>query len=518
MTRSIRLLAMLIALGAAFPIRAQQSPVSWRLDHVTCHEVGALLTFEGSLQSAGGELEVMLSDLPMDAEVSSAQVELPEGFELISIVKSQPLPNLDKELSALERTVEAQRLALELERALVLALDQERAFLEANRSIGGGGEVLLVDDVEEMRQYIADKHRMLALDRVDLVSQVRALERQLLQAERDLEALRVDANRPSHALLLKLSGKGSGMLRVRVATQLAGWASSYDVSWDEKSGKLIVEQFARLVQNTGVDWNQVSLEFRTGQPMSLGSDSPPRPQMKTLSPMASQAYCANVRWLNSGLSDVAAKQEVLSGQGVYASNWSQTAGPRVHVKGDGSASRIWLGVHELHATPTWTAIPSRHEMSLRTCHTKGWMDARFLSGESRVFQGSSMVGELPLNMPPWGDSLVVQLGLDDGVHAEVKLLQDESGTRRFSGKRVIEQVRLVEVHNAESTPSTVNVVEHLPSGSEYDMEVQVQGGGQWDPETGEVTWTGVELPVSGVWSAQLTIRMVVPRGVPLSGL
>ena len=128
-----------------------QGEQPWLLDVVTCHEVGAVMSFETTVWGQGEELRVTLPNLPDDIDVASAQIELPRGLELISVSKLEVLPDLESALDAAHRDVEGRTLALELEEALLQALDQERVFLEYNRSIGGGGDVLLVDDVEEMR-------------------------------------------------------------------------------------------------------------------------------------------------------------------------------------------------------------------------------------------------------------------------------------------------------------------------------------------------------------------------------
>ena len=83
----------------------------------------------------------------------------------------------------------------------------------------------------------------------------------------------------------------------------------------------------------------------------------------------------------------------------------------------------------LPATPSWLANVSLGEEALRSCHTKSWMDAGFLSGEGRVFQDGAMLGVMPLNMPSWGDSLNVMLGADETVRIARALLRDESGTK-----------------------------------------------------------------------------------------
>ena len=489
----------------------------WLLDAVTCHEVGAVMSFETSVRGQGEELRVTLPNLPDDIDVASAQIELPRGLELISVSKLEVLPDLEHALGSARRDVEGRTLALELEEALLQALDQERVFLEYNRSIGGGGEVLLVDDVEEMRHYLAQKHRELSLERVDLVSNIRALHLELDVARQDLEDLEVRAASPSQALQLVLSGTGRGDLRVHVATRRAGWVSSYDVSWDEDKDALSVERFARVVQTTGLDWEDVSLVLRTGEPLGAAMPQARRPQLKRQSAMSYDGYSANVAWVNSGLSDDRAREDVLNMQAPQSSNWQHDVKGRVGVSGSGDPARVLLDSHVLPATPSWLANVSLGEEALRSCHTKSWMDAGFLSGEGRVFQDGAMLGVMPLNMPSWGDSLNVMLGADETVRIARALLRDESGTKRLSGKTVVKQVRQLQVFNLEPGVASVSVVEALPWSSGWDVNVEPTAGGVYDEDTGEVRWDGVRVEKDVPWTAEVVLKVVLPKGQTLVG-
>ena len=295
--------------------RVGQGP-QWTLTEVTCHEVGAVLAFEGEVQSNGGVMKSQLVGLPDDVDVTSAQVTLPEGMRLVAINKASTLPDVAEDVAWMAKQVEAIRLALDLEQALLSALDQERAYLEANRHIGGGQEVLLVDDVEEMRHYLAQRHQELALDRVDIASNVRSLETQLAAATADFDALKRESQTAQHALELVVSGKGRGEARLEVATSRAGWVTSYDVSWDEDEAQLQISRFARVVQTTGQPWKDVTLELRTGQPLR-GACAP------------SQSAVADpgrgvLRWLlcqravgQQRAFRCAGAQDVLSGQGPW---------------------------------------------------------------------------------------------------------------------------------------------------------------------------------------------------------
>ena len=496
---------------------AQSTGVDWTLDRVTCHEVGAVLAFNAMLYGTTNAQSIQLSGLPSDVDVANAQIALPEGLRLISTKRFAADADMNAAISRQEKQIEARRLALDLEEALLAALNQEQAFLEANRTIAGG-DILLVDDVEEMRVYVAERHEALELERVDLKSNIRGLERLLADEEAALSALRAKAQSPSHTLELVVAGEGRGRAEVRVATQLSGWVSSYDLAWNDEEGTLDVGRYAQVIQTTGTDWENVQLELRTGRPLGFASRAQERPQLYANDEAAFGGYCANVKWVNSGLRDDAARSLVLQGQGALASNWSMAPSERVSISGSGEVARVWLDNQVMNAAPHWKAHPSTSESAVRSCSTSDWMEVRMLSGEGRMFDGRVMMGVLPVNMPAWGDSLNIELGFDDLVRATSQLKRGGSGTKKSSGKRVLNQERVVKVFNDGQEAATVEVVETIPTGEGWNMEVTPTMGGVWDLETGEVRWPNVTVPPQGSWEAEIAVRIALPKGASVIGL
>ena len=286
---SIEALFLALLCTFSFIVLAQSNEVDWNLDRVTCHEVGAVLTFNAMLNGAANAQTIRLSGLPSDVDVANAQIALPDGMRLISTKRFAADADMDAAISRQEKQVEARRLALDLEMALLAALNQEQAFLEANRNIAGN-DILLVDDVEEMRNYVVERHEALELERVDLKSNIRGLERVLADEEAALAELLAGAQTPSHTLELVVAGGGSGLAEIRVATQQAGWVSSYDLAWNDQEGTLNLGRYAQVIQTTGTDWRNVQLELRTGRPLGMTSRTQERPKLHKSEEVAFGGY------------------------------------------------------------------------------------------------------------------------------------------------------------------------------------------------------------------------------------
>ena len=508
--RSILSLLLLVIVHN-FSLCAQSPHGSWELIEVTCHEVGAVLTFQGEVQANGEILKYEVVGVPEDVDVDKTQIFLPDGVRLVSIEKTTAPPDVADDLARMAKQMEAQQLALELEMALLSAIDQECAYLEANRNIGGQQEVLLVDDVEEMRHYLAERHKELALNRVDVASNVRHLEAQLSKVEGDFHALETQSRQPNQVIQFTVAGHGKGEARLQVATQLAGWVSSYDIYYDDRKENLQIRRFAKVIQKTGQPWLHVELKLRTGQPVVESLQNALQSPLQIQDGGGSNTYFAGVRWVNSGLSDLSAGQELLAGRSSMFCNWSFNAEDKVNISGNGEVARVFIDEQSAQASFHLEAYPSALNEAIWVCDTRDWMSLHMLSGEIRVFQGNAMVGFHPFNVPSWGDSMQVQLGFADGIRVRSDLLRDEIGKQLISGKRKVDQIRRVAVQNEGTEETVVRVNEQVSTASGCKVDVEASNGGVWDAETGEITWSSVAVPAEGLWEAEVRIRMTCPK-------
>ena len=106
------------------------------------------------------------------------------------------------------------------------------------------------------------------------------------------------------------------------------------------------------------------------------------------------------------------------------------------------------------------------------------MDVRMLSGEGRIFDGRVMMGVLPVNMPAWGDSLNIELGFDDLVRATKSAETRRAGPNGSSGKRVLNQERVVRVFNDGQEAATVALWNRFRRERGGNLEVTPTMGGR----------------------------------------
>ena len=85
-------------LGFSSGISAQEIRSDWSLNQVSCHEVGALLTFEANLNVPEGEWRTVLPNVPIDASASGVQVSLPSGIRLVAVNERQEYTQIGREV------------------------------------------------------------------------------------------------------------------------------------------------------------------------------------------------------------------------------------------------------------------------------------------------------------------------------------------------------------------------------------------------------------------------------------
>ena len=111
--------------------------------------------------------------------------------------------------------------------ALLHTLNEERAFLQANRKIGSDQEVLLVDDLIEMADFLRERNQDLGLEILDVNLDITTAESKIQDLEKRKNELTNSGGGLEgeiHLLLTNVSrNTKTEFVTLRYMTSKAGW-------------------------------------------------------------------------------------------------------------------------------------------------------------------------------------------------------------------------------------------------------------------------------------------------------
>lgn len=313
---------------------------------------------------------------------------------------------------------------------------------------------------DDLRSLYAEKRAAERAKR-DLALEIGRIDRELadLQRQGSEDTLRV-------AVGLDSPRGGQVTMQVSYLTPGASWTPRYDARYDIGSGRVRLDLAGQVRQNTGEDWEGVSLVLSTATPQQ--GLNPPELQPFTLGQGTRYGPSAVVE--RSTAFEFAARR-------------------RESVPADGSTRRVPLASIDLDAEVVYHVVARRREAAWLTARVHNETDHVLLPGPVFSYLGTAYVGEGRLDHTAPGEELALSFGVDERVGVERERLEDVSeGARPLGSKERRRWGYVVTVENHTGDDIQVEVHDQVPASREDAFEVEA------------TTTPTVEVPFDGVFT------------------
>ena len=502
---------------------AQDFPVV----NVEVHERGAWLEQKGVAIFTNGNSLLEISGLPVDLNESKIQVELKPGVYLQNMqYTEEKSPNSNTyELKNITDSIHMLTVRIQMFEALKHTLNEEREFLKANRQIGSSQEVLLVDDLIEMADFLRERNQDLGLELLDVEMDIQVLQEELEILNRRLVKTRGTANggvQMQGVLNLDLRSDNSSQsseISIRYLTADAGWNVEYEVFFEEN--EVFVKRKANIAQHTGLDWSEASISLITGRPMdelSLGELDPwVIDSAKPFSSGGGYFRGAKSRVLSWDNEDDNGGEDEINVDEIF--NFASNARYVFDLEGKSRVSAgkgktlVELDNFVLNGDIRYKAAPSANSESYVTVRCADWLGNKLMNGEGRIISGNTYLGDFFLSVPSVGDTLVIPLGTDPHLRCSRELVAESSSSSFLAGKKEMVQTWELKVENSHTDSVEVDLVDKLPvsrfENSEIEISAEASDNGEVDLINGFAVYSFGLAPLE-TRKVTLTIRVKYP--------
>jgi hypothetical protein len=263
----------------AFNLIAQEileKEISTDVEKVTVFFENAQITRSKKVSVMPGKTVLKFKNLSPFIKPKSVQVKVNGDVMVLSVNHQQNfLENLDKpeELIELESTYKAIQGKISVEQAYISVIDEEIAFLQANRTIGGKNQELNVSNLKAASEFYSSKLTALKLKRIERMNTSIKLNEQLQKVSNQINSLTTKKRFPSGEILVTIDSKSNASITVDLAYLVdnAGWFPSYDIRAHSISDPLEIVYKANVHQDTKIDWKDVDLTFSSNNPSLSGT-------------------------------------------------------------------------------------------------------------------------------------------------------------------------------------------------------------------------------------------------------
>lgn len=486
----------------------------------------AELKHKASTQISSGTSEIVITNVANYLNENTVQIGVPKHVTVMSVQftnayveeydnnQDSPLVKpVKEEIKKKETELKTLQNQLTAERKSVELLDKNQSMSNAQN--------FSVAELTKLLEFYKTKRSELSNSINKLELQETALKEELTALKGKLTFNETTSEKTSQGkLIVNVMSNEAGNIPLEISylTNQATWQPSYEMRIDKINAPINMLYKAQVQQNTGIDWKNVKLSLTSG-PANQNTFAP------VLNPWFLDYYTP-VAYRSSRNDDVARASstvtsktiegrpnasviQTLQGQvpGLEISSAPSTINDFTQINenqlniafdidipytilSNGKQHSVALKDTQLPATYSYISTPKLDTNAYLIAKVKDYGDYNILPGQANVVFEGMYVGKTYVNTNANEDELRLSLGKDQNISVTRTLINDKSGTKTLSSRKVQDFVYEIAIRNNKKENVTLIVEDQIPISSNTDIEITLtdKNGAKVDEEKGKLTW------------------------------
>lgn len=534
-----------------------QINVAMMVTDVTVYPDRARVVCQGEVAAEIGTHSFIIEELPLTLEPDSVRTAGRGSAEVrllgVDVSKRNYVQTPTTTARALETEIERGEDALRV-------IQDERGRLQEHAQYLAGMRAATMEYAKGLalgRSTVEDQVRLVGFlqeQDQELRNQIRELDFRQRGLEQALKKLRQDlaqlqSLRPLQRYEIKVEAEvrraGNFSLELSYVVNQASWKPLYDLRLqdDGKVRQLALTAIAQVQQQTGQDWNGITLTLSTARP-ALNQQLPelrawyidaytPPPVMLAAAAPAPQAIPRG-KVMRAAMHEGGAaveetaflslpdKEAETSVANVVDAGTSVQfiASHKSDIPSDGSPRKTTLGQFELDPQLDYLIIPKHTDSAFRRLTMKNNTVTPFLAGPVNLFVNEEFIGTTQMNYTPRNEEMKLLLGVEDRLKVKRELIRRTVDKQFLRDNRSMSFGYEIELHNLMNAEAKVELQDQIPVSRHENIKVRLD---RFLPEPQEKTdlhlykWfltvqTGQKLPIR----YEFTVEH--PRHITVTGL
>ena len=513
--------SFVVTVNAQKPVFTQAQIQSARV-----YNNSAELKHKASAQISSGTSEIVITNVANYLNENTVQIGVPKHVTVMSVQftnayveeydnnQDSPLVKpVKEEIKKKETELKTLQNQLTAERKSVELLDKNQSMSNA-QNFSVAELTKLLEFYKTKRSELSNSINKLELQETVLKEELTALKGKLTFNETTSEKT------SQGKLIVNIMSNQTGNIPLEISylTNQATWQPSYEMRIDKINAPINMLYKAQVQQNTGIDWKNVKLSLTSG-PANQNTFAP------VLNPWFLDYYTP-VAYRSSRNDDVARASstvtsktiegrpnasviQTLQGQvpGLEISSAPSTINDFTQINenqlniafdidipytilSNGKQHSVALKDTQLPATYSYISTPKLDTNAYLIAKVKNYGDYNILPGEANVVFEGMYVGKTYVNTNANEDELRLSLGNDQNISVTRTLINDKSGTKTLSSRKVQDFVYEISIRNNKKESVALIVEDQIPISSNTDIEITLtdKGGAKVDEEKGKLSW------------------------------
>ncbi len=522
-------LLMLLFINYSF---AGEIVVKPGLSNVKVFLHGAELKYSSKVKLEKGINEVVFTGITGNIDRNSINVSgkgdgiiisVVQRFDYLRPVEQQP------EIKSLQDTLELLNKKLIDKQNRKNVLNSQVDLVISNKVLRNEKTGVSISELEKMSDYFEKKLS-------ELHSKISVVQLEMMKIQKEIERVTKQIgeltnlfNKPSNEIAVTVSAQSNSLFDFNLEYLLldAGWQPNYNIRVEKIESPAQLNYVANVWQNSGFDWNDVSIVLSTRNPNSNNTKPELMPWfINFYKPVAYREMKAGAA--KSLSLQVVANQDAAEAAPTMANyfeaNQTQlaiefTPSMKYSIPTDGKQHSISLKDYTLKAKYEYYAVPKYDNNAFLIASLSEWSDFNLLPGEANIYFENSYVGKTYLNPESTNDTIKISLGRDENIVVSRDAIKDFTEEKFLSSDVERAFAYELKIKNNKKASLRIIVEEQIPISQQEDIVVKVieTSGAKFNSEDGSLKWN-VDLESGKSISKKFVFSVRYPKGKQIQGL
>lgn len=503
----------LLLLALPFCALAQKPvEITSKITSVTVYPHGAQIEQTASKLLSAGRQFVAFTGLASELDPTSISVSAGGGINVLSVssqVNYLRESTRPKHVKILDDSLRSYEFDLQFNQNMIGVYAQEKEMILANQSVGWGGQGsdFVIEDLEDLSDFYRDRLADIMLKVMELEQKQKRLNKNIERVRNQLNEYNTKLNRATGEVIVEVYAP-SGMnadFTLSYMVSNAGWMPAYNVNVSEVDQPLQISYNAKVFQNTGVDWEDVTLTLTNANPGLSGNKPELHPwNLYFIETMPVRAAYHSNKAMEMAPMALSQDQDAASGGieiGTTIDYPVNEAVTQFHIKtrhsipSNGKPQMLNIDAFTVPAQFRYYSAPKVDPAAFLIASVSGFEQYDLLPGEANLFLANTFVGQMFLDPRVIADSLDLSLGRDQSITVKREKIKEFSATKKV-GNSTRETIGIeIRVRNSKATGIEMIIEDQVPISTDKAIEVTLDEakGARHTPETGTLRWTKMIL-------------------------
>lgn len=511
-----------------------QTKVDSKIESVRVFKQKAQVTRNAAFNATSGTQEVVLTGISTHIVPSSLQVQFGDTNAVLlsakyenNYLESTPNNKKAEELKQQLDIVNEELAWLQDKKSSLKGMEE---ILQKNQDLGTGNGSFTPQQVIELSNVYEAKFLEVRKKLRTVSKEEKPLQEKIAKLQKQLNEVNAKFNKPTGNVILKIASTSSRSvaLECKYIVNNAGWNPIYDIRSKGISDNVQLNYKANVYQNTGLDWENISVAVSTGNP----SQNNNRP---ILGPLYANVYDQrNYRYGDDAdqleevviTSNMMLRSEKALGYAIQGSQVSENQlrvdfdiTSKQTINSDGKENLVALKSYELDTEYIYHTVPKLNKGAFLLAKISEWSNYNLVAGNANIFFEGGFVGTSYINPEVTSDELLVSMGLDNSIVIERTPISDFKSSKTIGTNKKERIGYELIVKNKKSVPIKIEILDQIPVSQNKDITITLEekGSAVYTQDIGKLLWT-LDIGARQTQKEKFSYTVKYPKSKSITGI